>query len=296
MTLVHRTTSAISSTTGGATVRRSGRGAGRLGSIRHSHTVHRNLGIAEFNVLERPDRALAAYRRALRADPADPRILYEFDQLRKRCGHSPADRLVLLERRLLLVDQRDDLTIEYVALLNAIGHHQEALAVLGRRRFHPWEGGEGLVSAQWVLTNLRLAQAALDVADPQCAIERLVAGLYRPDNLGEGKHLLEPDNELHYHLALAHRAAGHDGAAREWFAAAAAAQGDERLPPGEPAYWRARALCALDDEARATALLLALLRSARGRARKPQRINYFATSLPTFLVFDDDLDCTAFEM
>jgi tetratricopeptide (TPR) repeat protein len=253
-------------------------------------TVHRNLGIAEFNVLERPDRALAAYRRALRADPADPRILYEFDQLRKRCGHSPGDRLVLLERRLLLVDQRDDLTIEYVALLNAIGHHQEALAVLGRRRFHPWEGGEGLVSAQWVLTNLRLAQAALDVADPQCAIERLVAGLYRPDNLGEGKHLLEPDNELHYHLALAHRAAGHDGAAREWFAAAAAAQGDERLPPGEPAYWRARALCALDDEPRATALLLALLRSARRRARKPQRIDYFATSLPTFLVFDDDLD------
>jgi hypothetical protein len=117
-----------------------------------------------------------------------------------------------------------------------------------------------------------------------------VAGLYRPDNLGEGKHLLEPDNELHYHLALAHRAAGHDGAAREWFAAAAAAQGDERLPPGEPAYWRARALCALDDEPRATALLLALLRSARRRARKPQRIDYFATSLPTFLVFDDDLD------
>ena len=32
-------------------------------------TVHRNLGIAEFNVLRRPERARAAYARALRADP-----------------------------------------------------------------------------------------------------------------------------------------------------------------------------------------------------------------------------------
>ncbi len=37
-------------------------------------------------------------------------------------------------------------------------------------------------------------------------------------------------------------------------------------------------------------MLEELLQSARRRATEPQKIDYFATSLPTFLVFEDDLD------
>jgi tetratricopeptide (TPR) repeat protein len=253
-------------------------------------TVHRNLGIAEFNVLGRPGRALAAYRRALRAYPADARVLHEYDQLRRRCAEPPASRLRLLERHRDLVASRDDLTIEFVALLNQAGCHQEALAILAGRRFHPWEGGEGMVSAQWVLANLRLAQAALHRASPGVAIERLAAALQRPRNLGEGKHPLTSENEVHYHLGLAHRAAGDDREAQQWLARATALQGDTQAPPAEPAYWRARALRAVGDEAGATGLFRHLLRSARRRAAEPRRVDYFATSLPTFLIFDDDLD------
>ena len=252
-------------------------------------TVHRNLGIAEFNVLGRPRQAQEAYRRALRADPADARVLYEFDQLRRRCGEPPASRLRLLERHRDLVASRDDLTIEFVAVLNRLARHEEALAVLVSRRFHPWEGGEGLVSAQWVLANLRLAQAALNAADPAAAIGRLAAALERPHNLGEGKHPLTCENELHYHLGLAHLAAGHDLEAQTWLTRAAAPQGDNQRPPGEPAYWRARALRACDDETGAVALLRELLRSARRQEAEPQRIDYFATSLPAFGIFEDDL-------
>jgi len=53
---------------------------------------------------------------------------------------------------------------------------------------------------------------------------------------------------------------------------------------------RARALRALGDEDGATDLFERLLQSARQRAAQPQTIDYFATSLPTFLVFEDDLD------
>jgi tetratricopeptide (TPR) repeat protein len=253
-------------------------------------TVHRNLGIAEFNVLGRPDRARAAYRRAVRADPADPRLLYEFDQLRRRSGEPPAARARLLRRRRSLVDQRDDLTLEYVALLNELGDHEEALAILGGRQFHPWEGGEGLVSAQWVLANLRLAQTALEASDPELALARLQSALRRPDNLGEGKHLLTAENEVHYHLGLAHRAAGRDDDAQAWMTRAAAPQGDKRGPLDEAAYWRALAYRALGDEDGAAALFQKLRASARARAREPQRIDYFATSLPTFLIFEDTLD------
>ncbi len=93
-------------------------------------TVHRNLGIAEFNVLGRSARALTAYRKALRADPSDARVLYELDQLRKRLGHAPAARLHDLEARLAIVQQRDDLTVEYVALLERVGRYEDAVSVL----------------------------------------------------------------------------------------------------------------------------------------------------------------------
>ena len=123
-------------------------------------TVHRNLGIAEFNVMRRPERARAAYRRALRADPSDVRVLYEYDQLRKRLGDAPAARLRDLETRREFVLKRDDLTVEYVTLLNRVGRHADAAAILAGRRFHPWEGGEGLVSGQWVVAHRELARAA----------------------------------------------------------------------------------------------------------------------------------------
>ena len=252
-------------------------------------TVHRNLGLAEFNVLGRPEEALACYRRALDADPSDARVLYEFDQLRRRCGETATERIDLLERHRPLVDDRDDLTIEYVTLLNLLGRHEEALAVLKARRFHPWEGGEGLVSGQWVLANLRLAQVALDSSDASTAIARLEAALERPHNLGEGKHPLTPENELHYHLGLALLAADRNTDAQAWLTLAATPQGDSRAPLGEPAYWRAAALRALGDHSSAAALLEQLLLSARQRAEQPQAIDYFATSLPTFLLFADDL-------
>ena len=253
-------------------------------------TVHRNLGIAEFNILGRPDRARRAYARALRADPTDARLLYEFDQLRRRRGEPPADRARLLRRHPALVDRRDDLTVEYVTLLNELGDHRQALAILGRRQFHPWEGGEGLVAAQWVLANLRLAQGDLVASRPARAVEHLEAALRRPENLGEGKPPLAAENEIHYHLGLAHRAGGDPESAAAWLARAAAVPDDIGSRLAEPAYWRARALRALGDEDGATALLRKLLRSARARASEPQRIDYFATSLPTFLIFDDDLD------
>jgi len=253
-------------------------------------TVHRNLGIAEFNVRGRPDRARTAYRRALRADPTDARLLYEYDQLRKRLGEPGTDRLALLDRHPDLVAHRDDLTIERLTLLNRLGRHDEAIAVLQRRRFHPWEGGEGLVSGQWVAANLGLARDALRTGRARDAIARLEEAMRYPENLGEGRHLLSPANEIQYLLGVAHHAGGSSDDADGWLRLATERQGDPGAPPGEGEYWRALASRELGDEAAAAALLRDLLGAARRRARTPVRIDYFATSLPTLLLFDDDLD------
>src|SRR5207253_8281896 len=80
--------------------------------------VWRNLGIAYFNIRKQPTKARVAYERALRANPNDARLLFERDQLWKRLGERPVRRLGELTRRLGLVKQRDDLSLELCALYN----------------------------------------------------------------------------------------------------------------------------------------------------------------------------------
>src|ERR1019366_9685150 len=83
------------------------------------------------------------------------------------------------------------------------GQSAKALAKLSGRRFHPWEGGEGLVSGQWVAAHLLLGLEALDRGEADQALRHfLEAGTY-PHNLGEGKHLLTPETHLHYFAGVA---------------------------------------------------------------------------------------------
>ena len=109
----------------------------------------RNLGIAQFNILDDATAALECYRTAFQCAPSDARVLYEWDQLKKRVGVGPTERKSALDEHLDLVKLRDDLTIEYVTLLNLLGESASALSVLCSRKFNPWEGGEGLVSGQY---------------------------------------------------------------------------------------------------------------------------------------------------
>ncbi len=252
-------------------------------------TVQRNLGIAEFNVLRRPRRARAAYRRALRADPSDARLLYEYDQLRKRLADAPAARLRDLQARPDLVLQRDDLAVEYVTLLNRVGRHGDAAEFLAGRRFHPWEGGEGLVSRQWLVAHRELARAALREGRASTAAELAGRAMEYPANLGEGKHLMTPENELQLLHGRCLRAAGQAAQARQQLERAALTQGDPEAPAGDGPYWQALAQRELGDGASAEACLTGLLRAARRQAGSHARIPYFATSLPTLLLFEDDL-------
>jgi tetratricopeptide (TPR) repeat protein len=255
----------------------------------------RNLGIAYFNIHHRGRRAEAAYRRAFQADRGDSRILYEWDQLKKRRGRPAAQRLAFLERHRDLVDQRDDLGTELATLYNDLGHHRMALDYIESRRFHPWEGGEGLISGQYVRAHLRLAQVALAAGRPEEARAHLESAMRYPENLGEGKHLSTPEHELHYHLGRAFEALGDDASARRELELAA-----DSLPSRRPrmvavpllsdaTYWRAMALERLGDAGTAQELLRNLRDAARRQAEAEVRIDYFATSLPTFLLFEDDL-------
>jgi tetratricopeptide (TPR) repeat protein len=254
--------------------------------------VWRNLGIGYFNVTGDVARARSAFDKAIEVAPADARVLYERDQLWKRLGESPSRRLPELEQHAELVSLRDDLSVELVSLYNQTRQHNEALKVLERRRFQPWEGGEGLALGQHVRTHISLGKEELSRGNAAGAGEFFEAALNAPENLGEAKHLLADYSDVYFWLGTAFQALGHDADARQSWEHAAHHKGDfDEMSVrkfSEMTYYKALALKRLNRTGEAEELLSALLAYAETLAKQETKTDYFATSLPAMLLFNDD--------
>ena len=250
----------------------------------------RNLGIAYHNVRHDLEQAHACYLRAIENNPHDPRLLSEIDQLFKRMGLEPQERLAYLEQRLDLVEQRDDLFIDRVALYNRLDQPEKALELLSSRHFHPWEGGEGRVSDQYVAAHCMLGRAALDAGDASGALVHFDAARAYPENLGEGKYFQVPDTNLDYFSGLARETLGDAEGARACFQKAADAQVN-LVWFGFMAYYQALALRKLGQEEAARTRLQEMLDDAQERMEGGKKAGFY-TSLPDFLLFRDDKKTT----
>ena len=255
--------------------------------------VWRNLGIAYFNVLGNTEKARAAFDKAIQINPHDARVFYERDQLWKRIGETPENRLEEFRTFAGLVSQRDDLSLELASLYNQTGQHEKALALLQARRFQPWEGGEGLVLGQHVSTHLALGRRALRAGDAIGARILFEAALGCPENLGEATHLLANQSDIFYWLGVACEAAGEFTVARKWWERATRHKGDFQGMSvksfSEVTYYSGLALKRLGRVTEAHQLLHELLQYGDDLARQTPKIDYFATSLPAMLLFEDDL-------
>ncbi|MEO6567503.1 MAG: DUF5107 domain-containing protein, partial [Opitutaceae bacterium] len=168
-----------------------------------------------------------------------------------------------------------------------------ALEILSTRRFQPWEGGEGQVLGQHTRTHLALGRQALANGDPAPAVDWFRKALAAPENLGEARHLLANSSDIHYWIGCALRAAGDVSGAQEHWNRSAAFRGDFQgmsvRAYSEMTYFSALSLQQLGRKREADRLLRDLLRYARQLKKARATIDYFATSLPTMLLFDDDL-------
>ncbi|WP_315093284.1 DUF5107 domain-containing protein [uncultured Cellulomonas sp.] len=263
----------------------------------HDPVVWRNLAVAAFNVLEDPDVARQHYGRALAIAPGDPRLVYERDQLAKRSGSTPAERLAVLEAEPAAVAARDDLSVELAQLCTATGRPEAALEVLRSRRFQPWEGGEGQVLSAWDEALLALARRSLDGGDGAAALEQVRAAFELPTSLGEARHPLSNTAQLHLVLGDALAATGDDVGAREAWSRAAGSTGDfQSMAPvqlSELTYYAVLARRRLGDDLRADSLTDDLAQHAVTLRSTPATVDYFSTSLPTLLLFQDDLQAAA---
>ncbi len=262
----------------------------------HFPTTPRNLGLAYYNQRSDRQRALQSYEQAFILNPGDARVFYELDQLRRRLNAAPADRLAVLEEHLELVERRDDLTIERVSLLNLLGEPVKALAILEQRRFHPWEGGEGKTTGQFVLSLVQLSRLALADGRYGEAIALLERAQVYPHNLGEGKLHGAQENHIFYYLGLAYRGLGDEVKAQASFKRAAVGLSEPSSAlyyndqPPDMIFYQGLARRALGKEAEAQEIFDKLIAYGREHLQDTIQFDYFAVSLPDFLVFDVDLD------
>jgi tetratricopeptide (TPR) repeat protein len=256
-------------------------------------TNWRNLGIAYFNVRGDAGKALDAFDRAHSADPQDARILYERDQLWKRVGKSPEERLASLQSNADLVSLRHDLTVEMATLLNQTGEPESALELLTSRIFQPWEGGEGLVLAQFVRSNLLLGQRALADQDPSQARRFFETVLSPPENLGEAKHLLANWSDVFFWIGVSCAEEGRPEEATRAWQQATRQRGDFQemsvRSVSDKTFWTGMAYTRLGQDRHARELFQKIYDYSLELEQQTPRIDYFATSLPAMLLFENDL-------
>ena len=259
-------------------------------------TVWRNLALARFNKQNRQEEALEYMEKAFRLDQTDARILMELDQLYKRLHHPHQERLDFLQRYPDLIQRRDDLVLEEITLLNQLGRYEEAKTKLDAHQFHPWEGGEGKVPAQYQICRVELAKQAITAKAYEQAVGLLLECLEYPHHLGEGKLYGAQENDFYYFLGIAYDAMGETSKARDcWEAAtkgpqepAAAMYYNDAKP--DKIFYQGLALLKLGRENEAHGRFYRLINYGKQHIFEHQTMDYFAVSLPDLLIWDDSLD------
>ncbi|MCP5535007.1 MAG: DUF5107 domain-containing protein [Akkermansiaceae bacterium] len=255
--------------------------------------VYRNLGIAHWNHGKDGDKATACYQKAIQLDASDARFISEFDQLSQKRNRPVRERLQFLEQHLGLVNQRDDATVALASLYNLTGQARKAFDLVTSRRFHPWEGGEGAVLRQYSTACILLGQAALERDDAGLALRQFNLAMDTPESLGEAYHPLQAKADVNYWTGLALKHLGRAEEAAQHFKLSAEESGDfssmavtEHSPLS---YYRGLSLRELGRDQEANSLFQSLLDYGKNGLKQTAKIDYFATSLPNLLVFDEDM-------
>lgn len=258
-------------------------------------TVWRNLALAAFNKQGDKDKAVRLMEKAFALDDTDARVLMELDQLYKCMRRPHAERLALLRKYGNLVAKRDDLLLEEITLLNQTEQYEGAKTKLDAHIFHPWEGGEGKVPAQYQFARIELAKKAIAEGRYADAVSLFEECLVYPHHLGEGKLYGAQDNDFYYLMGVAYDAMNQTDKARQcWLKAtegptepAAALYYNDAKP--DKIFYQGMALLKLGRTGEANGRFHKLVNYGEKHLFDKVRMDYFAVSLPDLLIWEDDL-------
>lgn len=259
-------------------------------------TVHRNLALAYYNKENSPEKAKAELEKAFSLDKTDARVFFELDQLYKKLGTDFAERLQNYEKYRELIEERDDAMLEYVTLYNLLGMNRKAYDTIMSHKFRPWEGAEGRISGQYKIALLEMAKDKIRESDYPEAKKLLEKALVYPENLGEGRLEGTKENHLYYYLGVVNKYLGKKEEAEKCFRRAE--EGDNEPAgvmyyydqPADMILYQGLAHQELGDTKAAHACFNKLMDYGERHLNDKMKDDFFAVSLPDFLIFEDDMD------
>lgn len=259
-------------------------------------TLLRNLALGYYNKCNKPELAREKMEKAFALDTSDARVFLELDQLYKKLNMTPERRLENYKQHIELIEERDDVLIEYVTLLNSCGLHQKAYDTIMCHTFRPWEGAEGKVTTQYKVALTELAKECLARKDYENVKALMEKALNYPYNLGEGRLEGTKDNNLYYYLGIAKEALGDSAGAKAAYEAACIGDNEPAGmmyyydQPADMILYQGFAYKKLGKNREACARFRKLIDYGEKHIRDHMRIDYFAVSLPDFLIFEENLD------
>lgn len=258
-------------------------------------TLLRNLAIGYYNKCQEPQKAKERLEKAFALDRSDARVFLELDQLYRKLGVSFAERMKNYEDNREIITGRDDLYIEYITLLNLLERHTDAYRAIMDFEFRPWEGAEGKITTQYKIALLEMAKEQIKANNYEVVKDLMLKALNYPDNLGEGRLEGTKDNHLYFTLGLAHEGLGENKEAEKCFTLSG--MGDQEPAgmmyyydqPADMILYQGWAKQKLEDCKAANARFNKLVDYGEQHVRDVIKIDYFAVSLPDFLIFEEDL-------
>ena len=197
------------------------------------------------------------YLKSLEADPGNFRTLDEAGKLAEKLNLPTAERLALMEKYRSTVYKYDPCVLRLAYTYNAVGRYAEAHEILTTRRFHVWEGADGLL-APFVESCIGLGKAAMEKKDYKTALRYFKESTTYPANLQAGRPGdagTEPKSR--YLIAQCKKALGDEAGYRTELENSLKGW----IHAGEMDYWRVKALRELGRDGE-TAPLIAELKQA----------------------------------
>ena len=192
--------------------------------------------------------------KSLEADPTNFRTLNECDRQAEKSKIPAEERIATMLKYRKTAEKYDDNILRLAYLHNAVGQFKDAYGILTTRRFHVWEGSEGLL-APFVEACIGLGKEKMAQKDYETALKYFAESTTYPANLQAGRPGdagTEPKSR--YFMAQCKKALGDaagykaelENSLKGWIKA------------GEMDYWRVKALRELGRDAECTPLIAEL--------------------------------------
>jgi tetratricopeptide (TPR) repeat protein len=179
----------------------------------------RNLGIAAWQRLKDPSKAIEWFEEALAVNPQNQDIYLHLDELYKS-QNRPSTREGLFERINGLSGVREDVHKHRITMMVELGHYQEAIDIMTSEKFIPLEMDQSFHEV-FVQALMMRAQDHIESGRFEQAIQDYNKMLEYPENHGVGAPTTRAQAHIYYHLGLAYEKMGkYQKAIKAWLEAA----------------------------------------------------------------------------